>query len=149
VTSIALATMVPTALPNGDIQVGNVTLPPHAARDIAARLWELAGNAPADVQGRIRCRQHLDRLFAHAGRVRCWPTGAKEAGVNVPAVYNGRRCVVRIGDAMTAVLLDRGNYWRGFSMIWNDDALFGPTPTVGVERFSAVGRHVLQLRTEA
>ena len=145
-TSLALATMVPIALPNGDIQVGNVTLPPHAAADIAARLWELAGNAPAAVEGRIRCRLHLDRMFANAGRVRCWPTGAKEAGANVPAIYDGRRCVVRLGDTLTAVLLERGTHWRGFGMQWNDDALFGPTPTVAGERFSAMSGHVRLLK---
>jgi hypothetical protein len=147
--NLALANFALTLTPDGEVQIGGVTMPCHAARDLAARLWELAGDAPADVQGRLRCRAHLDRDFANAGKVRCWPTGSKAAGANLPAVREGSRLVVRLSDSSIAVLLNHGSaYWTGFRMQLRDDSLAGPVAELAMpmERFSCRGVQALQIQ---
>lgn len=147
-TSLALTPYLVASLPSGDVQIGALTMPANIAADLAARIWQAAGNAPAEVEGRIRCRAHLDRLYLNAGKVRCWPTGSKQLGANLPAIYDGRRCCVRIADTAVAVLLDHGVYHQGLMMSYRDDPLFGCVAEVArpMVRFSARGSQVLQLR---
>ena len=146
-TSPALASFALTLTPDGEVQIGGVTMPCHAARDLAARLWELAGDAPTDVAGRLRCRAHLDQLFRGASVVRCWPTGSKAAGANLPAIRAGSRVVVRLSDTSTATLLNHGTYCQGPRMQWRDDSLFGPVAELAspIERFSCRGTQALAL----
>lgn len=147
--SLALANFLPTLDPaTGLVTIGGITAPPHHWRDILTRAWEVCGGMPEEVEGRIRCRAHLDHLYRDAGKVRCWPTGSKQLGANLPAIYDGRRCCVRVSDTAVAVLLDHGTYHQGLMMAYRDDPLFGPVAEVArpMVRFSARGTQVLQLR---
>ncbi len=147
-SALALTSFATSLTPDGRVRLGNLELDAHAARDLAARLWELAGDAPADVAGRLRCRSHLDQLFRGAAVVRCWPTGSKAAGVNLPAVRDGGRLVVRLSDTSTAVLLAHGTYWQGPRMQWRADSLFGPVAELAtpMERFSCRSVQALQIQ---
>lgn len=115
-----------TLTDDGLYTIGHVTAPAHAWLDALAAAWVVMGNTPADVAGRLRCRAHLDQLFRGAAVVRCWPTGSKAAGANLPAIRAGSRVVVRLSDTSTAVLLNHGGaYWQGFRMQFRDDSLAG------------------------
>lgn len=146
--SIALLAFLPVAHDDGTVTIANINAPAAYWRDFLARAWEVCGGMPADVEGRLRCRAHLDALYRDAGKVRCWPTGSKQLGANLPAIYDGRRCCVRIGDTAVAVLLDHGVYHQGLMMSYRDDPLFGPVAEIAAPmvRFSARGSQVLQLR---
>ncbi len=137
-----------TLTDDGLYTIGAVTAPAHAWRDALAAAWAVMGNTPADVAGRLRCRAHLDRDFAGASVVRCWPTGSKAAGANLPAVRDGKRLLVRVGDSTAAVLLDHGVYWQGPVMQYRDDSLFGVVAEVltPMVRMSAKGVQALQLQ---
>ena len=135
-----------TLLPNGHIQLGGVEMPVRMARDALARVWEMCGDVPAEVSARVRCRVHLDTLFAHASvvDVRDMQTGAVG---RFPALRDGRRLVVRLGDSVTATLLDEGERHRGFAQQWRADPLFGPVAELmePLMRFSAASHQVNRL----
>lgn len=71
---LALGNMTGALLPNGHIQIGDIEAPAHQVRDWLAHIWELTGQVPEEVEGRIACRLHLDRDFEGAGMVQCWAT---------------------------------------------------------------------------
>lgn len=147
----AVNLLLPAALlPNGHIQLGGVEMPVWMAKDALARVWEMCGDVPADVAGRIRCREVLDRDFARATPIRCWPTGSKARGANLPAIRDGNRLLVRVGDTQTAVLLDHGTYWQGPVMQLRDDSLFGVVSEVltPLVRMSAKAEQALQIREQ-
>lgn len=131
-TSLALTSWQITALLTGEVQIGGATMPASVAADLALRIYEAAQSVPAEVQGRVRCRTHLDAMFATAGRIRCWPTLDSKLAVVRPALFDGRRCVVRLTDTSTAVLLERGGYFRGYACNWREDALFGCVAEIAV-----------------
>lgn len=145
--SLALAHFTLTPNADGTITLGGVTLPAWAARDLAARLYAAAGDVPEEVAGRIRVRAALDRAYRDAVpiHVRDMQTGAVG---RFPALRDGRRLTVRLGDSVTATLLAEGSRWRGFGIQHRDDPLFGVVGEVmrPFQRFSADGRVVLQLR---
>lgn len=139
-----------TMLPNGHIQLGGVEMPVWMAKDALARVWEMCGDVPADVAGRIRCREHLDRVFSAASvvDVRDMQTGVVG---RFPAIRDGRRLVVRLGDSVTATLLDEGERWRGFGVQHRDDPIFGVVGEVmrPFVRFSARGDVAKLIREKA
>ena len=140
--------LLPIAInPDGTYTLGQVTAPAHAWLDALAAAWAVMGNTPADVAGRLRCRAHLDAVFRGASVVRCWPTGSKAAGANLPAIRAGWRVVVRLSDTSTATLLNHGTYCQGPRMQWRDDSLFGPVAELAspMERFSCRATQALAL----
>lgn len=147
-SSLALTSWPIAALPTGEVQIGSLTLPAHAARDLATRIYEAAGDVPHEVAGRVRCREHLDAEFRGAASVRCWPTGSKHAGASLPALRVGARLTVRTGDTTTAVLFEHGKYWNGFLCQWIDCPIYGPTFNMVAPfvRFSATGVQALLVR---
>lgn len=147
-TSLALSTWLPTLDPEtGLVTIGAIEAPAEQWRDMLARAWEVCGEVPTEVSGRVRCREHLDAMFQGAGVVRCWPTGSKQLGVNLPAVWDGRRCTVRLGDTSVAVLLDHGTYHQGPMCQYREDSIFGCVAEMvsPMVRFSARGTQVLAL----
>lgn len=137
-------------LPNNHIQLGDVEVPVWMAKDALARVWELCGDAPAEVAGRIRCRQHLDALFAGAEVIDVRDMQTRAVG-RFPALRDGRRLVVRLGDSVTAILLEEGDRFRGFAVQHRDDAIFGVVGEVmrPFVRFSAAANQARQIRERA
>lgn len=137
-------------LPNGHVQLGGVEVPAWMARDALARAWEVCGEVPAEVAGRVRCRAHLDTLFARASVVDVRDMQTGMVG-RFPAIREGRRLVVRLGDSVTATLLDEGERHRGFAQQWRDDPLFGPVAELmePLGRYSAASVQVRQLQERA
>lgn len=135
-----------TLLPNGHIQLGGAEAPAWKVKDALARVWEMCGDVPADVAGRIRCREHLDTLFAHASVVDVRDMQTRATG-RFPAIRDGRRLVVRLGDSVTATLLDEGERHRGFAQQWRADPLFGPVAELmePLGRYSAASHQVNRL----
>lgn len=146
-SSLALTSFQIASLPTGEVQIGALTLPGHAARDLAVRIMEAAGDVPAEVAGRIRCREHLDRLFAHIQLINVRDMASGAVG-RFPAYRDGRRLCVRLGDSVTATLLNEGERWRGFAVQHRDDPLFGVVGEVAMPmaRYSADGERARQLR---
>ena len=137
-------------LADGSIQIGALTLPVFAARDVAVRILEACGDVPEEAQGRVRCREHLDRVFARSAVVYVRDMQTRATG-RFPAIRDGRRLVVRLGDSVTATLLDEGERHRGFAQQWRADPLFGPVAELmePLGRFSAASVQVRQLQERA
>jgi len=122
---LALATLqLPTPTPDGQLTLGGVKAPGHVWADYLVRCLERCGDVPEAVAARVRVREHLDRVFSNATpvHVRSMQDGATG---RFPAIRDGRRVVVRLGDSVTATLLDEGERARGFACQWRDDPIFG------------------------
>lgn len=132
---------------DGTISIGAASMPAFAARDLAVRILEACGNVPEEVAGRIRCRQHLDALFAGAEVIDVRDMQTRAIG-RFPALRDGRRLVVRLGDSVTATLLEEGERFRGFAVQHRDDAIFGVVGEVmrPFVRFSAAANQARQIR---
>lgn len=149
--TLALAGWAIAPNPDGSITIGTATMPASHAADLATRILQACGDTSAAQLGRVRCREHLDAMFEGAGRVRVWITHSKDRGWVRSAIFDGRRCVVRIGDTTTAVLLRDEAFCRGFVCGWRDDALAGPVAELAMPmvRMSARWGAVKSLRGKA
>ena len=148
---LALATLqLPVPTPDGQLTLGGVTAPGHVWADYLVRCLERCGDVPEAVAARVRVREHLDRVFALATpvHVRDMQTGATG---RFPAIRDGRRVVVRLGDTRGAVLLDEGERHRGFAVAWRLDDLHGIVSETArpFARYSCASESVKQLREKA
>lgn len=122
--TLALSTWQIAALPTGEIQIGNVTVPRFLAADIHGRIGDAL--AEAGTADRQTVRAHVDRLFASATvrKVR-WMLAGTYARCPV-VILDANHAWVRLADLTTAFLLRDGKYARGFAAQWRLDSVFGP-----------------------
>lgn len=116
--------MLVTPREDGTIAIGPASMPTFAALDLATRILEACGDVPEVAQGRVRCREYLDRTFARSTVIAVRDMGSGAVG-RFPSVLEGGRLLVRLSDTVSATLLDEGERWRGFAVQWRFDPLFG------------------------